>query len=90
MILNAVNASSPELRYPVGKDAESVFKARTELTDKELEQWVWGKLYGKEGVRTSMILYTWQTKKVVIITGGSSRIVRASDEEHEVEKVKPL
>jgi NAD(P)-dependent dehydrogenase (short-subunit alcohol dehydrogenase family) len=39
-ILKAVNSPSPELRYPVGKDAESIFKARTELSDKELEQWV--------------------------------------------------
>jgi hypothetical protein len=49
VILNAVNSSSPELRYPVGKDAESIFKARTELTDKELEQWVWESYMEKKG-----------------------------------------
>lgn len=40
VILNAVNSSNPNIRYPVGKDAESVLKARMELPDKELEQWV--------------------------------------------------
>jgi NAD(P)-dependent dehydrogenase (short-subunit alcohol dehydrogenase family) len=39
-ILNALNSPSPEMRYPVGKDAESIFKARKELSDKELEKWV--------------------------------------------------
>ena len=39
-ILNALNSPSPELRYLVGKDAECIFKARTRLSDKELEQWV--------------------------------------------------
>ncbi len=38
-ILNVLNSPNPELRYPVGKDAESIFKARAELSDKELEQW---------------------------------------------------
>ena len=38
-ILNVLNSPNPELRNPVGKDAESIFKARAELCDKELEQW---------------------------------------------------
>ena len=29
----------PELRNPVGKDADSIFKTRAELSDKEMEQW---------------------------------------------------
>lgn len=40
VILNAVDSPSPELRYLVGKDAESLFKARKELSDRELERWV--------------------------------------------------
>ena len=30
-----------EMGYPVGRDVESVLKARTELSDIDLEQWVW-------------------------------------------------
>ena len=37
-ILNVLNSPNPELRNPVGKDAESIFKARAQLSDKELEQ----------------------------------------------------
>jgi hypothetical protein len=48
-ILNAVNSTSPELRYPVGKDAESIFKARTELSDRKLEKWVRESYMGKKG-----------------------------------------
>ena len=48
-ILNAVNSTSPELRYPVGKDAESIFKARTELSDRELEKWVRESYMEKKG-----------------------------------------
>jgi len=49
VILNAVNSPSPELRYPVGKDAESIFKARTELSDKDLEKWVRESYMEKKG-----------------------------------------
>lgn len=49
VILNAVNSSRPEMRYPVGKDAESIFKARAELPDKELEQWIWESYMEKKG-----------------------------------------
>ncbi|MDP9286781.1 MAG: SDR family oxidoreductase [Thermoproteota archaeon] len=38
-ILNVLNSPNPELRNPVGKDAESIFKARAQMSDKELEQW---------------------------------------------------
>jgi len=48
-ILNAINSPSPELRYPVGKDAESIFKARTELSDRKLEQWVRESYMEKKG-----------------------------------------
>ena len=48
-ILNAINSPSPELRYPVGKDAESIFKARTELSDKKLEKWVRESYMEKKG-----------------------------------------
>jgi NAD(P)-dependent dehydrogenase (short-subunit alcohol dehydrogenase family) len=48
-ILNALNTPNPELRNPVGKDAESIFKARTELSDKELEQWVRASYMEKKG-----------------------------------------
>jgi NAD(P)-dependent dehydrogenase (short-subunit alcohol dehydrogenase family) len=40
VILNAANSSSPNIRYTVGKDAESIIKARAELSDRELEKWV--------------------------------------------------
>ena len=48
-ILNAVNSPSPELRYPVGKDAESIFKARIELSDRKLEKWVRESYMDKKG-----------------------------------------
>ena len=48
-ILNVLNSPNPELRYPVGKDAESIFKARAELSDKELEQWAREVYMGKKG-----------------------------------------
>jgi short-subunit dehydrogenase len=38
-ILDVLNSPNPELRYPVGKDADSIFKTRAELSDKEMEQW---------------------------------------------------
>jgi NAD(P)-dependent dehydrogenase (short-subunit alcohol dehydrogenase family) len=49
VILNAVNSPSPELRYPVGKDAESIFKARTELSDRDLEKWIRESYMEKKG-----------------------------------------
>jgi hypothetical protein len=48
-ILNAVNSTNPELRYLVGKDAELLFKLRTELSDRELEQWVRESYMEKKG-----------------------------------------
>ena len=38
-ILDVLNSPNPELRNPVGKDADSIFKTRAELSDKEMEQW---------------------------------------------------
>jgi NAD(P)-dependent dehydrogenase (short-subunit alcohol dehydrogenase family) len=49
VILKVVNTSSPNVRYPVGKDAESVLKARRELSDKELEKWVRQSYMEKKG-----------------------------------------
>jgi short-subunit dehydrogenase len=48
-ILNALNSPSPDVRYPVGKDAESIFKARNELSDRELEKWVRESYMEKKG-----------------------------------------
>ena len=49
VILKVVNTSSPNVRYSVGKDAESVLKARIELSDKELEKWVRESYMDKKG-----------------------------------------
>ena len=46
VILKAVNTSNPNMRYPVGKDAEYVLKIRAELSDKEMEKWARESLYG--------------------------------------------
>ena len=48
-ILNAVNSPNPELRNPVGEDAESIFKAKNELSDKELERWARESYMEKKG-----------------------------------------
>jgi hypothetical protein len=48
-ILNVLNSSNPELRNPVGKDAESIFKARKELSDRKLEQWARESYMEKKG-----------------------------------------
>jgi NAD(P)-dependent dehydrogenase (short-subunit alcohol dehydrogenase family) len=49
VILKAINSTSPNVRYSVGKDAESVLKARTELPDNELEKWVRESYMDKKG-----------------------------------------
>ena len=48
-ILDVLNSSNPELRNPVGKDADSIFKARAELSDKEMEQWARETYIDKKG-----------------------------------------
>jgi NAD(P)-dependent dehydrogenase (short-subunit alcohol dehydrogenase family) len=48
-ILNVANSPNPELRNPVGKDAESIFKARNELSDRELERWARESYMEKKG-----------------------------------------
>jgi NAD(P)-dependent dehydrogenase (short-subunit alcohol dehydrogenase family) len=48
-ILNVIDLPNPELRNPVGKDAESLFKARNELSDRELEKWVRESYMEKKG-----------------------------------------
>lgn len=49
VILNAINSSSRNIRYLVGRDAESILKGRTELSDKDLEQWVRESYMKKKG-----------------------------------------
>jgi NAD(P)-dependent dehydrogenase (short-subunit alcohol dehydrogenase family) len=49
VILNAVNSSSPDIRYSVGKDAESILKSREELSDKEMEKWTRESYMDKKG-----------------------------------------
>jgi NAD(P)-dependent dehydrogenase (short-subunit alcohol dehydrogenase family) len=49
VILNAINSKNPNIRYTVGKDAESVIKVRSELSDKELEKWVRESFTEKKG-----------------------------------------
>lgn len=49
VILDAANSSSPNVRYAVGKDAESALKARAELSDRELEKWVRESFMDKKG-----------------------------------------
>jgi len=54
VILSAVNSNAPDIRYAVGKDAESILKVRSELSDNELEKWVRESFMEKKGfVRTS-------------------------------------
>lgn len=48
-ILNIINSPNPEIRNPVGKDAESIFKARNELSDRDLEKWVRESYMEKKG-----------------------------------------
>jgi NAD(P)-dependent dehydrogenase (short-subunit alcohol dehydrogenase family) len=48
-ILNVLNSPNPELRNPVGKDAESIFKVRAQLSDKEMEQWARESYMKKKG-----------------------------------------
>jgi short-subunit dehydrogenase len=48
-ILDALNSPNPGLRNPVGKDAESIFKARNELSDRELEKWARESYMEKKG-----------------------------------------
>lgn len=49
VILDAANSSNPNIRYTVGKDAESILKARAELSDRELEKWVRESFIDKKG-----------------------------------------
>lgn len=48
-ILNAVNTSTPNMRYPVGKDAEYALKVRAKLSDKEMEKWARESYMDKKG-----------------------------------------
>ena len=48
-ILNIINSPNPEIRNPVGKDAESIFKARNELSDRDLEKWARESYMEKKG-----------------------------------------
>jgi short-subunit dehydrogenase len=48
-ILDVLNSPNPVLRNPVGKDADSIFKTRAELSDKEMEQWAREAYMDKKG-----------------------------------------
>jgi hypothetical protein len=49
VVLKIVNTSNPNVRYPVGKDAESVLKKKAELSDMEMEKWVRESFLEKKG-----------------------------------------
>ncbi len=49
VVLKVVNTSYPKVRYPVGKNAESVLKKRAELSDMEMEKWVRESFLEKKG-----------------------------------------
>jgi hypothetical protein len=49
VVLKVVNTSNPNVRCPVGKDAESVLKKRAELLDMEMEKWVRESFLEKKG-----------------------------------------
>lgn len=49
VILNAINSTRPNVRYTVGKDAESILKRRAQLSDTEMEQWVRESYMEKKG-----------------------------------------
>jgi len=49
MVLKIVNKFNPNVRYTVGKDAESVLKKRAELSDMEMEKWVRESFLEKKG-----------------------------------------
>lgn len=51
VVLKIVNTSNPNVRYTVGKDAESVLKKRAELSDMEMEKWVRESFLEKKGMR---------------------------------------
>ena len=48
-ILKAVNTTPPDMRYPVGKDAEFALKVRAKLSDKEMEKWARESYMDKKG-----------------------------------------
>jgi NAD(P)-dependent dehydrogenase (short-subunit alcohol dehydrogenase family) len=48
-ILKAVNTTTPDMRYPVGKDAEYALKVRAELSDQEMEKWARESYMDKKG-----------------------------------------
>ena len=48
-ILKAVNTTPPDMRYPVGKDAEFALKVREKLSDKEMEKWARESYMDKKG-----------------------------------------
>jgi NAD(P)-dependent dehydrogenase (short-subunit alcohol dehydrogenase family) len=42
-ILNAITSKEPEIRYLVGDDAEYIMKVRKSTSDKEFENWMYGR-----------------------------------------------
>ena len=55
VILNAVNSPSPNIRYSVGKDGESILKNRAQLSDVEMEKWARRKLHGQKRLHPQII-----------------------------------
>ena len=49
VVLKVVNTPNPNVRYHVGKDAESVLKKKAELSDMEMEKWVRESFLEKKG-----------------------------------------
>ncbi|MGB8154654.1 MAG: SDR family oxidoreductase [Nitrososphaeraceae archaeon] len=49
VVLKIVNTPNPNVRYHVGKDAESVLKKKAELSDMEMEKWVRESFLEKKG-----------------------------------------
>jgi NAD(P)-dependent dehydrogenase (short-subunit alcohol dehydrogenase family) len=49
VIVNAVNSPKSNVRYSVGRDAESILKSRSQLSDSEMEQWVRESYMEKKG-----------------------------------------
>jgi len=49
VIVNAVNSANPNVRYSVGRDAESILKRRAQLSDSEMEKWVRESYMEKKG-----------------------------------------
>ncbi len=48
VIYQAIGSTNRQVRYPVGKDAVSIFKMRQKLSDKEFENWIKESIFHKK------------------------------------------